>query len=223
MYDLSSIHDIPLFRRDVRVYIDGGLKGKLMKFSGQDTFGFLIGDVLSYRGQEYVVITDIVRNIDELDEKIGEFEIVVGSFFQGGDIEELIEELPYGLTNKKYYTAIIYNAASDYDDIFFEVYRKFKKGSSINYYKTRFKFVSLPIGGDLMEEKLHINKELSTFREAERLLRYISLSIFAAIFGVFGGIIGYILSKNQTKSRRLILVVIGIISTIVWLILPYFL
>lgn len=223
MHGISTVKDIPKFSEKVPVYIDVGLEKKVIKTTttGKEYFGFLVGDVIKRTRKEYVLITDIISNVEDLDEKIDGSKIVVGSFFHGVSLEYHIDELPYGMTERSYYIILKYDISKNYEDIEFETYKLYTVDSSDKAYKVNHKFVPLSSGSDVIDDEIRVNEEIAIFREAERSLSYLMLSIFAAFFGVFGGVLGYLLSKKQTTKRRFLLLIIGCLSTIVWFALPH--
>lgn len=219
MKEIKTVNDIPGFTTKVPVYIDVPAKTKIYRsvVSKDDTFGFLIGDVLNYGEHTFVLISNIVTTVDEIDEKIDESNIVVGSFFRGKSMDKHLEELPSRLKKKEYYTLINAKVTEDRYNVEFEVYRCIKN----NFSKVNYKKTTLPSGEGKTEEDIYIFRETIRLRETKKLVSFFIHSIFALIFGIVGGTVGALLSSEQPIQRRIFLLMIGVVGTLLWFGLPY--
>lgn len=176
----------------------------------------MIGNVVFYDGREYVIISDVIKDKDDLEEKMNYQKILIGSFFKKGSLSEHLRALPYGLAEKNHYTILKFSLIEE-GDIVFEAYREYDDV----FYKFKHKLISIPDDMESIEEAIQINEEIAVFKEAERLLSFLSLSLLAGFFGIFGGVIGYILARKQTKKRRIALLLLGFLSTVAWYMIQY--
>jgi len=219
MSEIYRIKDISQFNPEIPVYIDSNVKKKILysDFTNEETLGFLVGDLREYEQQRYVLITDAITTVDEIDEKIDDSKMIVGSYFQEGTLDEHLSKLPYGLEKKNYYTLMRCSLSKESEEIDFEVFISGEEG----YSEVDFRIFPLSKLERELDDEIYIQEEMAVFRQSEKLLSFLLLSAVAIFFGVFGGILGFLLSADQVKERRISLLLIGIISSLVWFILPY--
>ncbi len=219
MEEIYSVKDIPNFDKGTEVYLDPKVKKKIYKkaIPGEKTYGFLVGDVITYENREYVCILNTIEKIEEMEDKIDDSRIVVGSYITQGNVEYHLDELPIGLADRSYYCVVKANSIPNEHDVDLEVF----KSNEGDFSKVRFGMVSIPTEERRAEEEINIQEELAIFRHTERLLNFVLLAILSGIFGIFGGLVGFYLSEEQPVKRRVSLLLIGILSTVIWFSIPY--
>lgn len=216
MKEISGIENIEEFDSTVPVYLSYDVKQKLIKTGPPHgkKVGFLVGDVFWEEGLEYIVVTDLIQDIDEMVEKVDDTRLVVGSFFHGDSLEEHIDDLPYGLSEKSYFTVL--RASAPEEEKGYEMEFEAYKVEDNSPREVSHKFTYL-VEEEEIDDPIYIQREMSLFRQSEKMLSFLFLGVFASLFGIFGGIAGFLLSKDFSQKKRLFLLGIGVVSTFFWL------
>jgi hypothetical protein len=210
---LLDIREIPEFHEDVPIYITQECYNKILnKMHSAGDKGYLIGDLYYYKDEPFILATDIFTDFENL-ESTGDEQLILGWCYWGEEDPQNYRDggIEINLLNKPY--QVIFQVMPDTGEI---TAYKIVDGAidEIDYLITQIRYDDLDI-----EEPIHLEREIAEIKEVKKLITFMFLSFFALLFGIFGGITAYLVTKDLDKQKRVLLLLFGILSTMMWLLI----
>ena len=214
MMTVRSIDELVEFDVNITLYLSESANDSMIRpgEASSDSIGFLIGELFLHQGKEYALVTKVIQDVQHIDVAT-KGAMILGWYYEGTGapqeqphtkLEERMLDQPHHFVFQVDLTTGSVQAFQPDAGVYSPI-----------IYRTVDDYYSM----DTFDDMALIHEELSEIEGTKVFMNRMILTSLTLLFGLFGGVMSFIVSDERKMALRAVYIVFGAISTVFWLML----